>query len=296
MNYIIITPAYNEQKYITQTIDSVLAQTILPKLWIIVDDGSTDRTKDIIRQYAEKYSWINYVYKPKEVGQSYYGSNVYAILEGLKHVSEAGYDYLAVLDADIELCPEYYEKIFEKFDKYLELGIATGTYIEKEGKMWVEARIDRRSTPKAIQVFRQECYKQCGGYIPFKYGGEDSGMEIMARMYGWQTWSFPEIKVIHNRAVGTGEGCSILRARFKLGLTDYCLGTHPLFMFAKGVKRAVWEKPYVVSGILRFLGYCNGYIKNEPRQLSIEARRFLRKEQMGRLLGLFRQTPWYPKE
>ncbi|MGH2272658.1 glycosyltransferase family 2 protein [Anaerohalosphaeraceae bacterium U12dextr] len=293
--YLIITPAFNEGKYIENTIKSVLSQTCKPIVWIIVDDGSMDNTANIVQLYAKEYDWIKYVFRSKIAGQSYYASNVYAIQEGLKHASHIDYDFIAILDADITLVPEYYEVILAKFQKYRELGIATGTYLEKEGDSWVEARIDRRSTPKAIQVFRRKCYEQCGGYIPFKNGGEDSGMEIIARMNGWQTWSFPEIKVFHNRPVGTGDGRSLLKARFRLGLTDYCLGTHPLFMLVKACKRCIWEKPYIISGLMRLSGYLYGFLKQEHRQLPVEAQLYLRKEQLRRLISFcMNKTFWKP--
>lgn len=295
--YIIITPAYNEAKFIANTIGSVVSQTRRPLLWVIVDDDSADQTEDIIKSRIEGHAWIKYVHRKKEAGHSYYGSNVYAILEGLKNVDTVIYDYLAVLDADIELCPDYYERIFEKFDKYPELGIATGTYLEKEGESWVEARIDRRSTPKAIQVFRRECYEQCGGYIPFKYGGEDSGMEIMARMMGWQTWSFNDIVVKHLRPVGTGDGRSLLKARYRMGFTDYSLATHPLFMLFKCVKRAFWERPYLFSSLARLLGYTTAYLTRGERQLPAEAKRHIRAEQINRLFNVFKlgKKMWRPE-
>jgi len=297
IHYIIITPAYNEAKFIANTIASVVSQTIRPLLWVIVDDGSADQTAEIIKRYADEHLWIRYVHRRKEAGQSYYSSNVYAIQEGLKHTKELNYDYIAILDADIELCPNYYEKIFEKFNKYPELGITTGTYLEKEGEKWIEARIDRRSTPKAIQVFHRECYEQCGGYIPFKYGGEDSGMEIMARMNGWQTWSFSDIVVKHLRPVGTGDGRSLLKARYRMGFTDYSLATHPLFMLFKCMKRALWEKPYIFSSLSRLLGYINAYVTKEERQLPFEAKNYIRSEQINRILSMFRlgEKMWHPE-
>lgn len=293
--YVIITPAFNEEKYIEDTIKSVLSQTFKPARWIIVDDSSSDDTACIIKEYSHKYDWIKYVFRSKISGESYYASNVYAIQEGLKHISDINYDFIAILDADITLVPEYYEIILGKFKKYAALGIATGTYLEKEGTNWIEARIDRRSTPKAIQVFRRVCYEDSGGYIPFKNGGEDSGMEIMARMNGWQTWSFPEIKVFHNRPVGTGDGRSLLKARLRLGLTDYCLGTHPLFMLVKACKRCIWEKPYIISGLMRLSGYLYGFLKQEDRQLPAKAQQYLRKEQLSRLFAFcMKKTFWKP--
>lgn len=281
--YVVITPAFNEGEFIHYPLESMIKQTVKPLKWIIVDDGSRDDTAEKIKVIAGRHDWVQYHYHEKIPDQTYYSSNVYAILDGIKLVKDIPYSYLAILDADIELCSDYYEKIFEKFAKYKDLGIATGTYAEREGAHWVEARIDRRSTPKAIQVFRRECYESSNGYIPFRYGGEDSGMEVMARMNGWRTWSFPAIIVKHHRPVGTGDGRSLLQARFRLGKTDYCLGTHPFFIIFKSIKRMLWEKPYFLSGLARLFGYLTGYFTGLERQLPEAAIDYLRREQMSRL-------------
>jgi len=294
--YVIITPAYNEQENIESVIKGVIAQTVHPVKWIIVDDGSTDRTLDIARRYEKSYSFLECHSRKRSNKQSYYASNVYAILSGYDKIKDLDFDYVAILDADIELCDNYYQEIFKRFDLNPDLGIAAGTYLEEICGKISEANIDRQSTPKAIQVFRTKCYQQIGGYIPFKNGGEDSCTEVMARMVGWQTWSFPEIKVIHRKPVGTAQGNSILHGRYGLGLTDYCLGAHPLFMLAKCLRRCVLEKPYLTSGICRLAGYLSGYLKAEPRQIPRHARDYLRKEQLKRLKAAMtlKMQPWSP--
>lgn len=283
MNYAIITPAYNESRYIALTLESVLRQTILPKVWVIVDDGSTDNTAKIIAQYTKQYPWIKYLYRSKIPGHTYFGSNVHAIQEGYKSIEGIDCDYLAILDADIMLCPDYYEKIFLQFSKMPQLGIASGTYYDNYNDHHVLALIDENSTPKAIQVFKKECFIQIGGYIPFKYGGEDSGAEIMARMKGWITKSFHDIRVIHNRPLGLGAARSLYRARFRRGLAEYTLGTHPLFLLCKYLRRAFLERPYILGGLSSLSGYGYAAIKAIPRQLPEEAICFVRKEQLGRL-------------
>jgi hypothetical protein len=283
--YVIVTPAYNEERFIQATIESVLRQTVLPAKWVIVDDGSTDATAEIVKQYAKDYCFIECYSRRRKTGQTYYESNVYAILEGYKRVGELDFGYLAILDADITLCNDYYEEIFKRFDINQDIGIATGTLLEEVDGRLKEVVIDRYSTPKAFQVFRRACYEQIGGYIPCKNGGEDSCAEIMARMYGWQTWSFPDIKVIHQRPVGTRDGRVILRARFRQGLTDYCLATQPIFMLVKCLRRCLIEKPYICSGLARLAGFLYGYLVREQRQIPDSARRYVRKEQLGRLLA-----------
>ncbi len=296
VRYVVVTPAYNEQEYIGRTIDSVVSQTVLPDQWVIVDDGSTDRTAQIIQERAAACAFIRYHRRTRDPAQTYYGSNVYAIREGYQQLKDRSFDFFCVLDADMELCPDYYEQIFRRFAAYPELGIATGTYVEKIGKRLIEAQIDRRSTPKALQVFRRECYEKLGGYIACQNGGEDTCAEIMARMYGWQTWSFPEIVCHHQRPVGTGGGRSLLWSRYSLGVREYYLGTHPLFLLFKCLRRSLIEKPYLVSGLARLAGSLHGYLSREPRNIPIDAMKFVRREQMARLrrcLGLG-PRPWQP--
>jgi len=295
--YVIVTPAYNESESIARTIEGVMSQTLSPRKWVIVDDGSTDATSSVVRRYAQSTDFIEYCRRERRSSDTYYGSNVLAILQGYDQVKGLQFDYLAILDADIVLCRDYYAEIFRRFDANPELGIAAGTYLERTTKgILLEADIDRRHTPKAIQVFRRSCYEQIGGYIPCPYGGEDTCAEILARMYGWQTWSFPEVQALHLRPVGTGDGRSLVRARFRLGLTDYSVATHPIFMAAKCLRRSLKEKPRVISGLARFAGFLWGYATRVERQLPGLAVRYIRREQTARLLrclGLG-QASWRP--
>jgi glycosyltransferase involved in cell wall biosynthesis len=295
-SYVILTPAYNEGRFIGKTIEGVLAQTRLPQRWIIVDDGSTDDTGQIIQRYARQAGFIEGCQRRRDASETYYGNNVYAILQGYERVKALDFDYLAILDADMILEPRYYEEIFRRFEANRELGIAAGVFVEEIGGRQVEAFLDRRSTPKALQVFRRACYEQIGGYVPCPNGGEDTYTEILARMHGWQTWSFPEIRALHQKPVGTGDGKSILRAKFRQGLTDYCLGTHPVFMLAKCLRRCLREVPHGSAGLARLAGFAYGYLTREPRQILDDARRYVRKEQMTRLRTSFGLGPrlWQP--
>ena len=283
--YVIITPAFNEARYLGKTIESVIRQIVLPQRWIIVDDGSTDETAQIIRHYADRYPWISYLHRSKDPTHTYYASNVYALLAGYEQARDLSFEFLAILDADIILGDRYYEQIFERFETNQGIGIATGVLFEAVNGRMRELVIDRYSTPKALQVFRRDCYEKIGGYIPCRNGGEDTCAEIMARMHGWRTWSFRDIQVVHQRAVGTGDGKKVLQARFKQGLADYCVAAHPVFMLAKCLRRCLTEQPYFLSGLARLAGFGYGYIVKEPRQLPNEARRYVRQEQLIRLLA-----------
>lgn len=288
--YIIITPAYNEAAYIERTIKGVIAQSVLPTKWIIVDDGSTDATAEIIQRYASKYSWIQYLRREKVPGQSYYGSNVYAIMEGYSAVKDTEFDFLAVLDADISLPGKYYELIFERFGKDDKLGVASGIYMDLVDGKLRKMLNDRRSTPKAIQVFRRECFVKIGGYQSMKYGGEDTCSCVMARMNGFKSWSFPDICVVHNKPIGFGHANSMLKIRFRHGINEYFLATHPLFMLAKSLRRCFKERPFILGGLVRMAGFLYACCLGEKRQMLDEMVEFIRQEQIERLFN-FNKIP-----
>ena len=285
-SYCIITPAYNEALFIEQTIKSVLCQTILPCKWIIVDDGSVDETEEIVRRYTDKYDWISYLYRAKPSGESYFSSNVNAIMEGWNSLAGELFKYLAILDADITLPKNYYEKILKSFDFDTRLGVASGIYENLIGGKLCKVLNDRRSTPKAIQVFRREVFESIGGFIPLKHGGEDTIACVMARMSGWKTWSFPDIKVVHHRPTGTGKSSSILRVRFNQGMCEYSLATHPVFFVIKCIRRSFLEKPFMVGGILRVCGYFFAYIRKEEILIPDDVVRYTRSEQLRRIIQL----------
>lgn len=292
MAYALITPAFNEAAYIERTIEGVLAQTVKPLLWIIVDDGSTDKTAEIIKRYTDAYPWIQYIYRSKEPNQSYYSSNVYAIQEGINQIHNSkfpthepgNFDFLAILDADISLPADYYSQILKRMKKDGKLGIASGVYIDRIGEdKFRKVLNDRRSTPKALMVFRKECYQDIGGFTPMKYGYEDTCACYMARMKGWKTWSFPDINAIHNKPVGTGHSSKLLIIRFRLGIGEYFIGSHPLFALLKSLKRCFKEKPFVLGGLARFAGYLYGTLMREKRQIPDALVHYIRKEQTSRI-------------
>jgi poly-beta-1,6-N-acetyl-D-glucosamine synthase len=289
-DYSIITPAFNECRYIETTIQGVLAQTVQPKRWIIVDDGSTDATPDIVKKYAAEYLWIEYIRREKIAGQTYFASNVYAIECGYEMVKGADFDFLGILDADISLPSDYYEKILSRMIMDKRLGIASGVYEDNIKGKRRKILNDRRSTPKALMIFRRECYQEIEGLFPLKYGGEDTYACITARMKGWKTWSFPDIVAIHNKPVGTGHGRNMLQIRFRQGYGEYYFATHPIFMLLKSLRRCIKETPYILGGIARILGYIYASIRREDRQIPSNIIDFIRHEQVERIC-MFNRLP-----
>ena len=283
-DFILISAVYNEEEFIEQLIESVIFQTVRPKKWIIVDDGSTDNTGEIIKRYAEQHDFILYHRLERSNVKSYYHSKTKAFLAGYEKIKHIEHSFVASLDADITLEPTYYNDVLREFGYNPRLGIASGIFIDSVNGRLQRVVTDSNSTPGGLQVFRRECYESIGGYMPLRYGGEDALANIMARMHGWQTTSFPEYKTIHHRPIGVRGGTGILRGKFLQGLAEYHLWTHPMFMLPKSLRRMFIERPYLSGSAARLLGFFEGYLRGEKRDIPEEVKNFIRKEQIKRLL------------
>ena len=284
--YILITPAKNEAEYIEKTIRSVISQTIKPVKWVIVSDGSTDQTDDIVKKYLDENPFMELV-RLKENRERNFGSKVKAIRKGFEKVRTPDFNFYGNLDADLSFQPAYYEEILEKFSKNSKLGIASGIVLENLGNEKFHPQIvsEDFSVAGAIQMFRRECYEEIGGYLPLKNGGVDAIAEAMARMHGWEVRSFHSIKIIHHKQTGTKKA-NILKARYLQGIAEYSHGNHPLFQIMKCLYR-VKEKPMIVGSISRIAGYSTAFVRGDKIVVPDEVVRYLKKEQLYRLLSLF---------
>lgn len=278
-DYVLITPARNEEQYIEKTIQSVASQTVVPRRWIIVSDNSVDRTEEIVEHYAHELEFIRLVRVRNRMRRDF-NSKVCAFNAGYASIDVRNYRYIGNLDADVSFGPEYYERILREFTLHPRLGIAGGIILEYHNGEYRERFANYYNISGAVQVFTRECYETIGGYIPLKHGGEDPVSQYMARMHGWDVHAVPELPVIHHRPTGTAQG-NLLRACFRAGTEEYTYGSHPLFELAKCLHR-FRERPFVLSGISRMGGYLWAFMKREPR-IPHHVIRFIRHEQMKRL-------------
>lgn len=283
--YVLITPARNEAVYIEQTIQSIINQTVLPEKWIIVSDGSTDGTDEIVQRYQAQYSFIELLRRQSSEERNF-ASKVYAFKNGLGRVTGVGYDFIGNLDADLTFAPFYYAKVLEKLMSNPKLGIAGGEVFDFYDNKAHKRYSSYNSVAGGVQLFRRSCYEEVGGYIPISFGNEDSIAEITARMKGWETRSFPELKVLHHRRTGT-EGRSVLKARFKQGHIECMLGYHPLFHVARAMQR-LRESPFVLGSLVRMCGYFWTWLRKPKRKVSEEFVKFLRQEELKKMAALLR--------
>jgi GT2 family glycosyltransferase len=280
-HYVLITAARNEEAYIEKTIQAVVAQTRLPGKWVIVSDGSTDRTDEIIERYAAHYAFIELL-RITGQGKRDFASKVNAINAGFERLAGLDYAFIGILDADITFEPNYYQDILARFEQDPKLGIAGGEVRDLYNGRAHKVPMGEHSVRGAVQLFRRACYEDIGGLVPLRTGGEDTVAETLARMHGWKVRTFPEFQGLHLKPTGRQYGPSMLLVRFRQGLQEYQLGYHPLFAVVKSVSR-LSERPWFVGGLCRLAGYCYGMIRREKRSLSDDVVSFVRNEQVQRL-------------
>lgn len=274
--YLLITPVRDEEKYIIKMVDSILRQGVLPTRWIIIDDGSIDRTLSILEQYKQKHFFIDVLSLPRNTERQPGGEGV--IEKALKMVNVDDYDLIARFDADIVLDSDYIIKIMEEFNNDPTLGIAGGgLYIIRNGKEILE-KVPEYHVRGALKMYRRNCFKDIGGLDADI--GWDTIDEVRAWMHGWKTRSFFLYKGIHLRP--TGNGVSQLRLAWKRGWAEYKTCSHPLFVIFKSAKLLfkTFNPFYVISYLTSFL-YC--HINGIERIKDKEFIRYRREEQSRRI-------------
>src|SRR5690348_610626 len=280
--YVILTAAYNEEENIGKTIESVLSQTIPPKVWVIVSDGSTDRTDEVVEECAEKNGCIRFLRRTRPPGHNF-GAKVRALQSGMALLDGVGYGYIGNVDADLTIEPSYFESLIAQFNGNPALGIAGGFVFEDYGGVFRSRRSNRvYSVAHAGQLVRRECYEAIGGYAVLEYGGEDWHAQTSARMKGWEARAFPDLPIYHHRH--TGEGDILIRHRFRQGRMDYSFGSDPVFEVLKCLERLL-ERPCVIGGLARLLGFAWSCLQQENRPVSREFVAYLRKEQREKLFS-----------
>jgi poly-beta-1,6-N-acetyl-D-glucosamine synthase len=277
--YVIITPARNEASFIELTIRSVVGQTVRPLKWVIVSDGSTDGTDDIVKRYVAEYPWIELLRMP-ERKERHFAGKVHAFNAGYARVTDLKYDILGSLDGDISFEADYFEFLLGKFAENKRLGVA-GTPFSEEGTTYDYRFTSTEHVSGACQLFRRECFESIGGYVPLKVGGIDLVAVITARMKGWKTRTFIEKSCEHQRKMGTASHSKLI-ATFKGGYHDYLMGVNAVWQLFRSAYQMA-NKPLIMGGSVLLAGYLWALVTRAERLVPIELVVFRRKEQMARL-------------
>lgn len=279
LRYVLVTPARNEERYIGLTLDSVISQTRRPVKWVVVSDGSTDRTDEIVASRIRENPWMDLVRMP-EHRDRHFAAKVQCFNAGFARLKDLDYDIVGSLDADISFEPDYFDFLLGKFQENPRLGVA-GTPFVENGSHYDYRFTNIEHVSGACQLFRRECFEEIGGYIPIRGGGIDWTAVTTARMKGWQTRTFTEKVCHHHRAMGTGNAGS-MGVWFRHGKKDYFLGGHPVWQFFRMFYQ-MKNRPFVVGGLLLMLGYAWAGLSGTERPIPQDLMAFHRKEQMERL-------------
>ncbi|HEY6945935.1 MAG TPA: glycosyltransferase family A protein [Candidatus Acidoferrum sp.] len=284
--YVLISPARNEEKFIEKVIQSVIHQTVLPCKWVIVNDGSTDATQDIVSRYLAKYEWIELLNLSPHRDRSF-AAKVFAFNAGFERIKDLDYEVVGNLDSDLSFDdPDYFAFLMKKFEEDRNLGVA-GTIFREEGYSSATDSFEGQNhVAGGCQLFRRRCFQDIGGYVPNKAGGIDWIAVTSARMKGWKTRSFREKFFFHYRSLGTAER-SLLSSAFSYGEKDYYLGNSPLWEAFRVLYRLT-KKPRLSGGIALFLGYFSAFLRRMERPVSDELMRFHRKEELMKLKQIFK--------
>ncbi len=283
--YLVITPVRNEEAYLKFTIDSMLAQTIRPAEWVIVDDGSTDKTGQIIDEYAQQFPWIRAVHREDRGFRKAGGGVVDAFNDGYRAATCRDWEFIVKLDGDLTLQPEYFEKCLLNFRTDSRLGVGGGVICNIiDGVKEIE-KCPIFHVRGATKIYRRECWDAIGGFWPA--AGWDTMDEVKASMLGWTSRSFPNLHILHHRLTGSAEG--IWKGLVKNGRANYICGYHPLFMLVKCLVHLI-RKPYIVGSLGLFHGFISGYLQRIPQVDDPTTIGYLRREQIKRLLG--KETIW----
>lgn len=283
--YVIITPVRDEEQHIEHTIASVLSQSVLPAEWVIVDDGSTDRTAEILDRYAAQLPWMRVIHRPNRGYRKAGGGVVEAFYAGHNSIQCGNWEFIVKLDGDLGFSPDYFQRCFEHFSKQPRLGIGGGEIYHRVG-----GTLQLESTPSfhvrgATKIYKRACWEAIGGL--WHGPGWDTIDEVKANMLGWKTGSFSDLRLIHRRLTGSADG--LFRDRMKYGLVCFTCGYHPLFVLARCMYRTV-RKPYIIGSLAILVGFLKGYFTRTPHVNDESLIRYVRSQQLRRLCGL--ETIW----
>ncbi|HEV2292231.1 MAG TPA: glycosyltransferase family A protein [Tepidisphaeraceae bacterium] len=280
--YCLITPCRDEAQYARITLDAVLNQTVKPALWVIVDDGSTDATPQILAEYAAKAPFIKIIRRADRGDRKLGGGVIEAFDEGYATINPDDFDYICKFDLDLDLPPRYFEALMERMEANPRIGTCSGKpYMDLNGKLVSEMCGDENSVGM-IKFYRTECFRQIGGFVRMlMWDGIDCHR---CRMLGWiaVSWDDPEIRFTHLRPMGTSHK-NWWTGRVRHGVGQWFMGTGPTYMLASALFRMT-RPPRIVGGLAIAWGYLRSWWTSHPRYGDAQFRQFLRSYQRACLL------------
>lgn len=277
MNYYIIIPTYNEEKFIALTLQSLVEQTVLPSKIVVVNDGSTDKTEEIVQSFISKYPFITLVNKTSDAIHLPGSKVIQAFQKGLATLDN-DYAIIAKLDADLIFPKNYFETIIKHFESDSQIGMVGGfCYIEKNGNWVLENLTDKDHIRGALKAYRKETFKQIGGLKAAM--GWDTVDELLCKFYNWKVVTDETLHVKHLKPTGASYDKT---ARYKQGEAFYTLGYGFWITAIASLKLALKKKKPLL-----FIDYLKGFWKakssNKEMLVTNEQAKFIRKYRLKKM-------------
>ncbi len=288
-SYLLISPCRNEADFMVNTLDSVVNQSVTPAKWIIVDDGSTDATPEILQRYSNQYDFIQIVTRDNRGHRSVGPGVIEAFYAGLGVVDVNDYQFVCKLDLDLDLPAGYFQILMKRMNENPRIGTCSGKPYNQRGSSLVSEKRGDEMSVGMTKFYRTSCFQQIGGFVS----------EVMwdaidchrCRQLGWIacSWDDPELRFVHLRIMGSSQD-NVYRGRMRHGFGQYFMGTGLIYMFATSVFRML-HPPYILGGMAMFWGYLESLIKRVPKYRDKQLRKFIRNYQWKcLLLGKSRAT------
>lgn len=279
MSYLLVSPCRNEADYIKQTLDSVVSQTVRPDLWVIVDDGSTDDTPEILKDYASSYPFIQIITKKNRGHRSVGPGVIEAFYYGYDMTDVSQFDFICKFDLDLAIPPHYFEILIQRMQGNPRIGTCSGKAYFKNKKtgLLVSEKCGDEMSVGMTKFYRRRCFEEIGGFIrQVMWDGIDCHK---CRQLGWiaVSWDEPDLRFIHLRPMGSSQ-MGVLTGRMRHGFGQYFMGTGLLYMTASSIFR-IFHPPYFVGGFAMWWGYVKSMLQRQSRFDDIELVRFIRDYQ-----------------
>jgi poly-beta-1,6-N-acetyl-D-glucosamine synthase len=276
--YALISPCRNEQAYMRRTLDSVVAQSVPPHLWIVVDDGSTDDTPAILAEYAALHPWIRVVRKPDRGRRAVGPGVIEAFNAGLAEVDLDDVDFVCKFDLDLEMPPRYFELLMERMNADPRLGSVSGKPYFRDGAgRWISEKCGDEMSVGMTKFYRVACFRAIGGFVSAVMW--DAIDCHTARRMGWtvRSWDEAALRFEHLRPMGSSEK-GVLTGRARHGAGQWFMGSDPLYFAATAVFRMA-HPPYLTGGLAMLWGYFRAMMAGAPQYEDAELRAFVRAYQ-----------------
>jgi cellulose synthase/poly-beta-1,6-N-acetylglucosamine synthase-like glycosyltransferase len=280
---LVVILAHNEQKLLGLTLCSVLNQTVPPMIVVVVDDRSSDSTFQIAQGFASRNPQVKLVRRTSESKIEHTTEIPKAFNEGLRVINDLDWDYLAKVDADMPLAPDYFERILEAFGNDDRLGICGG---QTPNEPTIAVRGGNR-------VISRQCWKQVSvdGFMP-EIDAEDSYVDLKARYRGWNIKLVPEAVSTHLRPTKQWPFLRILRLRWRIGVTCYRFGWNPFLFLGRTIRVALFEKPRIVTLPLMYLGWAWAFVRRIKIEEELRAyQNELQRERFSKIIGELHMSP-----